>query len=617
MRSPTDGSTRPKRWTQLAVIFIASIFVLWSLFFIFRTSFVATDGHRYYSLFDDAMISMRYAWNASHGLGLVWNPGERVEGYTNLLMVGLMYVWTGLFNKISAVLAVQLSGIPMLLGIAGLCMLHWKELAKGSEIRHRNGLAVIAFLAPLAYYPLVYWTLTGMETGLLTVLLLAGSLLSVTYMRSKSSSALTSAALAFSLAYLARPDSAPVAVVILFFAAVFSPGGDGGRLSAALRGLAVFMVFPILQTVFRVFYYGSWVPLTYTLKATGMPMAARLQNGLGFTLPFLGEARWAFLLAGVGAVLGISRRKTLLVLPPLILTVYQIAIGGDAWPYWRLVAPGIPYLILLALAGIDRGSAMLVPVALGAATRVRANVTKMLHSTRAGTLRLPPLTLLAALAGAGLVLAGVFADYVRPGSPGFGLAQLYLVVGGSLLGLIAIAARRVPAAHLAAFCTTVLLFLSLNGPFLREAFFLDLPYKADANRSHVNVALSINQFTTEEASVGVIQAGIIPYYTSRYAVDFLGKNDPYIAGLSADLSGSVGWSGMTSVPGHNKYDLEYSIHQRLPTYVEDFSWGSQDLSYVFQELYVEISLPGPDPAFRRGDPSVRWEAIPAEKILTP
>jgi hypothetical protein len=26
------------------------------------------------------MISMRYAWNVSHGSGLVWNPGERVEG---------------------------------------------------------------------------------------------------------------------------------------------------------------------------------------------------------------------------------------------------------------------------------------------------------------------------------------------------------------------------------------------------------------------------------------------------------------------------------------------------------------------------------------------------------
>src|ERR1035437_4307958 len=42
------------------------------------------NGTRYFCLFDDAMISMRYARNLAEGHGLVWNPGERVEGYTNL-----------------------------------------------------------------------------------------------------------------------------------------------------------------------------------------------------------------------------------------------------------------------------------------------------------------------------------------------------------------------------------------------------------------------------------------------------------------------------------------------------------------------------------------------------
>src|SRR5438105_12922704 len=34
---------------------------------------------------DDAYISYRYAWNLVHGHGLVYNPGEVVEGYTNFL----------------------------------------------------------------------------------------------------------------------------------------------------------------------------------------------------------------------------------------------------------------------------------------------------------------------------------------------------------------------------------------------------------------------------------------------------------------------------------------------------------------------------------------------------
>jgi hypothetical protein len=57
---------------------ISACFVGWASLFIYRTSFIAFDGERYFCLFDDAMISMRYAWNFSHGFGLVWNPGEYV-----------------------------------------------------------------------------------------------------------------------------------------------------------------------------------------------------------------------------------------------------------------------------------------------------------------------------------------------------------------------------------------------------------------------------------------------------------------------------------------------------------------------------------------------------------
>ena len=56
------------------------------------------------------MISMRYAWNFSHGQGLVWNPGERIEGFTNLLWTLVMSIFTGLLDKVGAVLAVQITG---------------------------------------------------------------------------------------------------------------------------------------------------------------------------------------------------------------------------------------------------------------------------------------------------------------------------------------------------------------------------------------------------------------------------------------------------------------------------------------------------------------------------
>src|SRR5215208_1233784 len=39
---------------------------------------------------DDAFISFRYAANLAHGHGLVFNPGERVEGYTDFLWTVLI-----------------------------------------------------------------------------------------------------------------------------------------------------------------------------------------------------------------------------------------------------------------------------------------------------------------------------------------------------------------------------------------------------------------------------------------------------------------------------------------------------------------------------------------------
>jgi hypothetical protein len=66
-------------------ILVASLlFTVWSATFIYRTSFIAIDGQRYFCLFDVAMISMRYAWNLSHGNGLVWNAGDYVLGNPDL-----------------------------------------------------------------------------------------------------------------------------------------------------------------------------------------------------------------------------------------------------------------------------------------------------------------------------------------------------------------------------------------------------------------------------------------------------------------------------------------------------------------------------------------------------
>ncbi len=84
--------------------------------FIYHSSFVI-EGQRYFCLFDDAMVSMRYAANWAEGDGLVWNPGERIEGYSNFgwtVVMGACHLLR--WSPHHTVLLVQVLGDPILWG---------------------------------------------------------------------------------------------------------------------------------------------------------------------------------------------------------------------------------------------------------------------------------------------------------------------------------------------------------------------------------------------------------------------------------------------------------------------------------------------------------------------
>ena len=86
----------PSRHTfRLIVIAALLVQVGYATLFIIRTS-CAVEGARYFSLFDDAMIALRYARNWSDGMGLVWNEGEYVEGYTSPLWTGILCLLSSL-----------------------------------------------------------------------------------------------------------------------------------------------------------------------------------------------------------------------------------------------------------------------------------------------------------------------------------------------------------------------------------------------------------------------------------------------------------------------------------------------------------------------------------------
>jgi hypothetical protein len=69
---------------------------------------------------------------------------------------------------------------------------------------------------------------------------------------------------------------------------------------------------------------------------------------------------------------------------------------------------------------------------------------------------------------------------------------------------------------------------------------------------------------------------------------------------------------MISVPGHNKYDLNYSIVEQQPTYIQFYSWGDQTVFKWVVNNYVQVEyhgLSGVKTIFLKKDsPLVCWDA---------
>jgi arabinofuranosyltransferase len=115
---------------------------------------------------DDTFITLRYSRNWAEGHGPVFNPGERVEGYTNFLWMALLAAIHAVAPALDLARAAQAMG---LLSGAGVVLL------AGFAARRRLGPAAGAAVALLLalHSPLAAWSVSGLETPLVTLLVLA------------------------------------------------------------------------------------------------------------------------------------------------------------------------------------------------------------------------------------------------------------------------------------------------------------------------------------------------------------------------------------------------------------------------------------------------------------
>jgi arabinofuranosyltransferase len=334
---------------------------------------------------DDAFITYRYARNLARGNGLVFNEGEKVEGYTNFLWTAMHWLpeklgWsTPIFS--------QLVGIAMMLATVAVTIRLARRIFASPSFAFLVALTLVANVTFLTY------ATGGLETMQQTLLVVsvAALLLPVTAALPPTTWRRLGAGVCGGLAVLTRLDSALLVGTIIVVHLVMtwrldrdgSPaagpgeadlagevgqggGPDAGAAAAAhspvatVLAAAVQIGVPIAVLVFpwlawKLAYYGEIVPNTFFAKSAGNPIVPPLYGIFYIVCFFISYA--AFLFIGrfrrlrheLFAVPGVA--QALVVVP--VWFVYICVVGGDFMEF-RFMVPIIPVLAIVAAFLVNR-----------------------------------------------------------------------------------------------------------------------------------------------------------------------------------------------------------------------------------------------------------------------
>jgi hypothetical protein len=521
---------------NLVFIIILLIFAIYAGIYIYKTSFVI-NGERYFVLFDDAMISMRYARNLADGFGLVWNPeGERVEGYTNPLWVTFMALFHFIplpSSKMS--LLIQISGAFFL--ITNLIFV--KKISE--TLSDSTLVALLAVILTAFYTPLNNWGLQGMEVSALVLIVSISIWLALKHIRANHFSLMIY--LLLGLSTLIRIDMAVIYGAILVYLLIVQPDH---RRQNLIWGLGIFAFFILGQTIFRQIYYGDLLPNTYYLKVGGYPLFLRIVRGVYVLIEYAWRFNWLLFLFPVSVLFFRRDREIMLLFIVFIAQVaYSIYVGGDAWEhkggsnrYISIVMP-IFFILFVYAAYLIRG----------------AIIDKWYTESKN----------IATAANIGMVI--------------FILASM---VNFNLL---------------------------INFRSLERWVLLRQPIFIEGNKEYVRITNALKKITTSDASIAVVSAGAIPYFSDLEAIDLLGKNDPVIA-----HGPSRGASGIRSVsdfrPGHMKWNYDYSIGELKPDVIVQL-WGDKEVAQSYITKYYVIGGAEDDLAFtlRADSENILWNTV--------
>jgi arabinofuranosyltransferase len=288
---------------------------------------------------DDAYISFRYARNlAQHG-ELVFNLGERVEGFTNFLWTLLLA--GGIKLGISPVVFSRFLGVAFAVGTLGL-LVRFSLRLDGERPSRWHAVAPVGMAALGAF---ACWCTGGLETQLFTFLLL------LSFERLLNEMANGRGFISggcFALAAMTRPEGALLFAVAALYRVARNLQRER-RLKptfSELYWVAAFVVVFVPYFVWRWSYYGWPFPNTFYVKSAGG--ADTWLRGLHYLRRFAEDYGVGFLALVVA--LGWPaphnwRRRDLFELfgvTALVFGLYVVQVGGDFMGLYRFILPILP-----------------------------------------------------------------------------------------------------------------------------------------------------------------------------------------------------------------------------------------------------------------------------------
>jgi hypothetical protein len=342
-----SGTLSEKTLSPKVVWAMRTLVVLLVAYFIWNSLYYAP-----YTV-DDAFITLRYAENLVSGRGLVYNPGEHVEGYSNFSWVILeAFLLRMHLPVLTCIKCVELlSGI----GVVILTFVLGRRLFAMQEFRTVKCLLAVGLMA--LNTSLAVWSQAGLETTFWTLLVVAMCLRYETEL--KLGRPFPWSAILFGLAWLTRPELPIYGLYFLIRRALAGP--LRARLRADLWWIATASLLIVPYEIWGLWYFGRLLPNTHLAKVGevslgGLPDVVRWLSSQKAVVKFLTWQGWGFpallSLGAVGCVVGRKSLRPALWLVPLCGLMFVLYAKNDWMPRHRYFVPMLPFICLLVAYGL-------------------------------------------------------------------------------------------------------------------------------------------------------------------------------------------------------------------------------------------------------------------------